>query len=148
MNIEVQRLRDVAMLARLAREATAQGFSFVERLVREWNAGVNRFDAGGEALFGACSDGALVGCGGINRDPYVDDPARSNLGRVRHVYVLDAHRRSGVGRALMSRILEHAAGEFTSVRLKTETREAVLFYESLGFVARPITGGFELARSL
>jgi GNAT superfamily N-acetyltransferase len=64
----------------------------------------------------------------LNRDPYVDD---ASVGRIRHVYVLERERRRGVARALVERLLAHAAGRFRVVRLSTG--EAASFYESLGF---------------
>lgn len=145
MNAHVRRLADVEGFAPLVAESRAAGIGFVERLVREFEAGTNRFDAPGEGLFGAFAGERLVGCAGLNVDPYANDPA---LARVRHVYVLEAQRRSGVGTALMDAVLTLARARFARIRLKTETEAAVRFYESLGFSARSIEGGFELARAL
>jgi GNAT superfamily N-acetyltransferase len=132
-------------LAALLEDAARGGFTFVARLVSEWERSENRFDREGERLFGAYRGELLVGCGGINVDPYVDDP---RLGRIRHVYVLSSERRAHVGRALLDAILAHAADHFDRVRLKTETLDAVRFYESFGFAARVIEGGFELTRAV
>jgi GNAT superfamily N-acetyltransferase len=136
---------DRAAFAPMLEESVAHGTTFVERLVREWHSGDNRFDRPGERLFGAFDGDALVGCGGINVDPYANDP---ELGRVRHVYVLAHRRRAGVGRALLHAIMAHARPHFRRVRLKTETLDAVRFYESLGFASRVVGDAFELARTL
>lgn len=64
----------------LALAAHGEGFTFLGRLLAEWADGTNRFERPGEALFGAYSDGALVGTAGLTRQG-------ERLGRVRRVYV-------------------------------------------------------------
>jgi len=119
-----------ASFADLEAEASAQGFSMVGRLRRGWEDGSNRFDRPGETLWGAFRSDRLIGVGGLNIDPYLDDPL---VGRLRHIYVLDAERRNGVGRALVAVLLDHAAGSFRVVRLSTDRASA--FYGELGFAA-------------
>ena len=145
--IELRALPTVAReaFAPLLEESLQAGITFVERLVREWEAGDNRFERPGERFFGAFDGEALVGCGGINIDPYASDP---QLGRVRHVYVLARCRRVGVGSDLLKSILAHARQSFARIRLKTETLEAVRFYEALGFASHMVEGGFELTRTI
>lgn len=75
---------------------------FVARLRDEWEAGLNRFDATGEALFEALDEIELVGVCGLNPDPYSDDPT---IGRVRHLYELPRHRRAGISGALVQAAL-------------------------------------------
>lgn len=118
-------------LTLLRTEAAADGFRFLDRLVTEWDAGSNRFDAPGELLLGAFLDYRLVAIGGLNIDPYADD---AGTARLRHVYALKADRRRGLGRMLVRRLLEDAreAG-FSQVRLLTDTAAGGRFYESLGF---------------
>jgi aminoglycoside 6'-N-acetyltransferase len=118
---ELQPLRD---------EATAQGFEFVGRLIDEFQNGRNRFDKPGEALFIVRNGDALAGIGGLNIDHYAGDP---NVGRVRHVYVLQSQRRRGAGRALLMAIMSAAIESFAELRLRTNTAEGALFYASLGF---------------
>jgi aminoglycoside 6'-N-acetyltransferase len=118
---ELQPLRD---------EATAQGFEFAGRLIDDFVNGRNRFDKEGEALFIVRNGEALAGIGGLNIDHYAHDPS---VGRVRHVYVLDAQRRHGAGRALLTAIMSAAIESFAELRLRTNTHEGALFYESLGF---------------
>jgi hypothetical protein len=57
-------------LVDLEREASAQGFNFLDRLIEEWTTGTNRFDKPGECLLVATDNGHLVGIGGLNIDPY------------------------------------------------------------------------------
>src|SRR6266536_5947889 len=58
-------------LAPLAAEADAAGFRALARLVDDWDAGRNRFDRPGEALFIATDGGAVVGVCGLNIEPYL-----------------------------------------------------------------------------
>lgn len=108
----------------------SEGHDLVERLVAEWEDGTNRFDRTGEILLEARRLGQLVGVGGLNRDPYVDDPG---VGRIRHLYVLPDVRGMGVGRALVAALVDHARGRFERARLRAGADEAWDFYLRLGF---------------
>ncbi len=114
-------------------EASADGFRFVDKLIAEWDTGQNRFAEPGEVLLGAFQASRLVAIGGLNRDPYAD---RRGIGRLRHLYVERAARRTGIGSALVWQLLGRAKGVFHSVRLRTATQEAADFYVRLGF--RPV----------
>lgn len=116
-------------LVRLAHESRTEGFGLLDRLVRDWTSGENRFDRAGEAFFAARLGGRLVGVCGVNRDPYLDDPV---VGRLRHLYVTPDRRRHGVGASLVAEALDHAGAHFRRVRLRSG--EAGEFYERLGFV--------------
>jgi GNAT superfamily N-acetyltransferase len=116
-------------LARLEAESIAEGFSMVSRLRTEWADGVNRFDKAGEILLGAVRGADLIGVGGLSIDPYLADPG---VGRIRHVYLLAAERRTGTGRAIVERLLTHASSHFGAVRLWTG--RASSFYDRLGFI--------------
>jgi GNAT superfamily N-acetyltransferase len=111
-------------------ESEAQGLRFIRRLAEEWTRGTNRFDRPGEALFVARIDGDVVGVCGLNVDPYGAAPS---VGRVRHLYVLLAHRRQGVGRRLVAEVIAAARRRFHVLRLRTENPGAARFYERLGF---------------
>jgi GNAT superfamily N-acetyltransferase len=111
-------------------ESERAGFRFVRRLIDEWVSGANRFDRPGEALFAARVDGRLVGVCGLNVDPY---SVEARVGRVRHLYVLSAFRRLGVGRQLVAGVVAAAQGRFDVLRLSTGNESAVRFYEALGF---------------
>lgn len=130
-DLELVRTRELpADIGTLLESSRREGFDFVERLVRFWEDGSNRFDRPGEVLFQVRKAGRLVAVGGLNVDPYLDEPS---VGRIRHVYVLPASRRSGVGAILISRLLEHGHGRFERIRLRVGTPEGAPFYEGLGF---------------
>ena len=116
-------------LPAMEREAIDQGFSLVTRLRTDWESGTNRFAGEGEILFGSFHHERLVGIGGLNRDPYGDDP---RMGRLRHLYVMNDARGVGVGSSLVEHILGYAQSHFDVVRVWTD--RAARFYERLGFV--------------
>ena len=133
----IERVTDLQpeRLAPLIAESEQHGLRFVQRLADEWTAGANRFDRPGEALFLARSGERVVGVCGLNVDPYVAQP---KIGRVRHLYVLAAHRRLGIGEQLVTRIIETARGRFERLRLSTSNPEAARLYERLGFRPRAV----------
>jgi len=134
--IVVERLTDgCSSLAALVSESEEEGLRFVRRLVDDWDAGTNRFDRPGEALFVARLDTRPVGVCGLNVDPYL---AETGVGRVRHLYVLPARRRVGTGRQLLAAVLGAARPRFRLLRLRTSNPAAARLYESLGF--RPVVG--------
>ena len=122
-------------LAAAAEEAERAGYRFVSRLVDEWASGINRFDRPGESLLVAVLGGQVVGVCGLNADPYLSN---NRVGRVRHLYVLAAHRRAGIGRRLLNAVIAAARGKFDRLRLRTKDAEAAAFYQRLGF--RPCVG--------
>ncbi len=103
---------------------------FMRRLAEEWASGANRFDGAGEAFFAALIGGRVIGVCGLNVDPYT--PAQG-VGRVRHLYILSAYRRLGVGRQLVGRVIEAARARFDILRLSTQNPAAAQLYERLGF---------------
>ena len=136
--IRCERLHDldVPELAVLVAESEQAGLSLVRKLVDEWRDGSNAFDRPGETVFGARVAERLVGVCGLNVDPYAGD---DRIGRVRHLYVLNAARRLGVGRALTAEVVGAARGRFGTLRLSTSNPAAARLYESLGF--RALTAG-------
>ena len=137
MDVVIERLTDLppAAVAALVAASERDGWRFVRRLADDWAAGTVRFDRPGEALFAARVGGAVVGVCGLTIDPYAADPA---VGRVRRLYVLWAFRGRGVGRGLVEAVVRAARGRFRTLRLRTESPEAAVFYERLGF--RPVAG--------
>jgi GNAT superfamily N-acetyltransferase len=112
-------------------EAKDEGYDFIETLVEEWASGANRFDAPGEALCGHLDQGLLVAVGGLNCDPFAGRP---DMGRIRRVYVRPAWRNRGIGRALVTALVDEARTHFTCVRLRAENAAAARLYERMGFV--------------
>jgi GNAT superfamily N-acetyltransferase len=117
----------------LVAESERAGYRFVRRLAEEWTSGANRFDRPGEALFASLIDGRMIGICGLNVDPYT---TTAGVGRVRHLYVLVAYRRLGIGRQLVGRVVEAARGRFDRLRLSTQNPAAARLYERLGFDRR------------
>ncbi len=115
----------------LQSEAQVEGYDFIETLVEDWASGTNRFDAPGEALCGYIDQGLLVAVGGLNCDPFAGRP---DMGRIRRVYVRSGWRNRGIGRALVTALVEEARIHFTCVRLRAENAGAARLYESMGFV--------------
>ncbi|MEA5451340.1 GNAT family N-acetyltransferase [Leptolyngbya sp. CCNP1308] len=118
----------------LVEESQSEGFRFVRRLMDEYRSGLNRFDQPKEVLLIASVEGAIVGIGGLNRDPYFDNP---NVGRLRHVYVEAAWRRHGVGRVLVTALIDAAKPHYQLLTLRTDTAAAEAFYQTLGFKTKP-----------
>ena len=111
-------------------ESEQAGYWFMRRLAEEWASGANRFDSAGEAFFAALIGGRVIGVCGLNVDPYTE---AQGVGRVRHLYVLSAYRRLGVGRQLVGRVMEAARGRFDILRLSTQNPAAAQLYERVGF---------------
>jgi GNAT superfamily N-acetyltransferase len=131
----IERLTDLpaAGFIVLLAESEQAGLGFLRRLADEWTGGVNRFDRPGEALFGARIGRELVAVGGLNVDPYAEN---SKVARVRHLYVLSAWRRHGIGARLVTEIVEVARGRFERLHLRTTNPEAARLYERIGFERR------------
>jgi GNAT superfamily N-acetyltransferase len=129
--IPIQKIElPVPGIERLLAEAREEGYDFIETLVEEWASAENRFDAPGEALCGHLEEGLLVAVGGLNLDPFAGRP---DMGRIRRVYVRPAWRNRGIGRALVTALVEQARRNFRCVRLRAENPGAARLYESMGF---------------
>ena len=130
--IQLNEITDIEILAGIARE---EGFGFLDRLVREWADGTNRFDKEGEALFGAMVGDRLLGTAGLTYQS-------EGIGRVRRVYVHPEVRRQGVGELLARAVLEKAKEHFSTVVLFTDNPAAATFYEALGFKREDFTSPY------
>jgi GNAT superfamily N-acetyltransferase len=117
--------------AELIADSLRDGHEFVQRLETEWVSGVNRFSKSGERLLAAAEKGRLIGIGGINIDPYLNDTA---IGRIRHFYVHSGFRGNGVATAMLRDLERHAVHHFAVLTLRTNNPEADRFYRSRGFV--------------
>ncbi len=118
----------------LLSESRREGYDFFETLIEEWSSGTNRYDGAGEILVGCFDRDQLVAVGGLNRDPFAGLP---EVGRIRRVYVLSAWRNRGVGRALVSHLIDEARKSFRCVRLRAENADAARLYERMGFSPIP-----------
>jgi GNAT superfamily N-acetyltransferase len=115
----------------LEADATADGHRMLVVLREDWESGVMRFAAPGEALFGAFMGEALLGLGGLTRDPYLKE---GEAGRVRRLYVRRSARRHGVGRALLDAVAEAGReGGWPRLRVRAPVA-AFAFYEGCGFL--------------
>jgi GNAT superfamily N-acetyltransferase len=132
VQVTIERLHDLPAdgLEALLADSEQAGSRIVRRLVDEWVSGANRFDQSGKGLFAAWTGGRLVGICGLNVDPYAPE---ERVGRVRHLYVLSAVRRLGVGRALIAEVVDAARGLFDTLHLRTRNPEAARLYEAFGF---------------
>src|SRR5882757_190514 len=59
--------------------------------------------------------------------------ARAEIGRIRRVYVRPAWRNKGIGRALVTTLVNGARKHFCCIRLRAENADAARPYEGLGF---------------
>ena len=114
----------------LRAEARAQGYSFIETTVAEWESGVNRFDGPGELFCGVFDGESLIAVGGLTMDPFLRQP---DIARIRRVYVLAAWRNQGVGASMVNFLVGEAEKHFRAVRLRAENSDAARLYERLGF---------------
>jgi GNAT superfamily N-acetyltransferase len=81
-------------------------------------------------------EGTVVGAGGWTRSAPAGRPRRvppRATGHVRHVVTDDTRTRRGIGRALMTRILDEARADGVRVLECLSTRTAVPFYAACGF---------------
>jgi GNAT superfamily N-acetyltransferase len=124
-------------LKELAIAARQDGHEFLFRFEAEWTNGALRFDGPGECLFIARAGSALVGVGGICRDPYQD---HADVGRLRHVYVDRDFRSRGLARELVLACLACTGAYFRIIRLKTVNPVAGRLYERLGFDVVTVEG--------
>lgn len=129
---EARTISDIPVdIGTLLEKDQVEGHRLVERLVVDWREGINRFDKPGETLVEVRCGPDLCAIGGLNIDPYLDDPT---VGRIRHVYVDPGQRRQGVGRILIQSLVGAAYGHFEKVRLRSVREGGPSFYEALGFV--------------
>ena len=124
---DLHAVRDLAVVAR------NEGFQFLDRLVAGMENHTVRLDAADEFFMCVTEQERIVGVGGITPDPYIAEP---DVGRVRHVYIYPEARRAGLGRELLVALEQRALRTYGTLRLRTDTPSAALFYEALGY--RPI----------
>ena len=133
--IDIVRATKIEIIDHLVAESLSQEFKFVDRLVKDYRCGRNRFDKCGERLLVASIENKAIAVCGLNQDPYSNNSA---IGRLRHLYVESSCRRSGVGSLLVSRIISEANKHYKILTLRTDTLEADKFYRTLGFKTEPL----------
>jgi len=106
-------------LEELRAEARAEGYNFIDTLVKEWSTGKNHFDQPGEILLGVIERDLLIAVGGLNRDPFLADPT---TGRIRRIYVRAAWRNHGIGRLLITTLLQQPKPIFTACASAPKTQ--------------------------
>ena len=121
-------------LEQMREEALREGVHFIEKLCEEWENGKNRFQGPGEKLFGCMVDAELIAVGGLNRDPF---EGRSEIGRIRRIYVRPSWRNKGIGESLVRILMENARASFTELHLRTDNPAAARIYERMGFLRCP-----------
>ena len=133
MVLEIQRIRSLPTqsFTEILAESKMAGFRTIERLITDWEKGVNRFDRPGEALFIVRKGDRILGVCGLNRDPYINS---SQIGRVRRLYVMRDSRRQGLGRILVHQMIEVAKLSFERLHVRTINPVAAQFYQALGFM--------------
>ena len=110
----------------------SEGHNMVNRLVTEFRAGTNRFDAPGEALFVHLSGNSVIAVAGLNREP---DTSIPQAGRIRRLYVVPDFRGKGLGRSLVDVIASTAKTDFDILTVNVGKIRARAFYEHIGFAA-------------
>jgi N-acetylglutamate synthase-like GNAT family acetyltransferase len=135
MLIRNLRKTDIPALRSLASSAAEEGFKFLDRFVREIEAGGLLLNSPVE-FFLCIEDGSeIVAIGGLTPDPYTADPL---IGRIRHVYVRPGYRGRGIGKHLVREIEELGTNHYREFSLRTDTLSAAKFYEALGY--QPVEG--------
>jgi GNAT superfamily N-acetyltransferase len=115
-------------------ESKKEGFRFVERLLKDYLDGTNKFNKTGEALYGIYNkEKVLLAVGGLNIDPFSNE---TSVGRVRRFYVKKEYRQNGLGKLLLQQIITEAKVHFQVLVLHTDTEQAAQFYQRLGFTKR------------
>jgi len=120
----------------LRRDAAGEGYGFLERLADEVARGDYAGDGDLPVLLAAFTEGDFAGIGGLTLDPY---DAAPDLARLRHVYVRPSFRRSGVGRALATALVQQGLAIRARLSLRAADERAAAFWHEAGFA--PDLGG-------
>lgn len=121
-------------LSPLLQKSLEEDYTFIQKLWDEYDSGLHRFDSPGATLLGLFEDQQLIAIGGIHMDTYLKTPT---VGRLRHIYVLPAYRRQGLGEHLVQALINHGSTVFEAITLRTHTEHGQAFYKALGFLNDP-----------
>lgn len=132
MLLEIEKIEKLPIieLQPLIEDSDQENIFFVRRFIKEWITRTNCFNKEGEVFLIAKESSQLIGLCGLNIDPY---HRVSQLGRVRHLYILSSRRREGIGTLLISHTIELARQNFDLLNLRTDNPEADRFYLARGF---------------
>jgi GNAT superfamily N-acetyltransferase len=107
------------------------GCHILSKLREAYNNESNTFNKQGEVLYIAMLNNNVVGIGGLNQDPYINE---IDFGRVRNLYVMREYRKTGIGKAILQEIIDEARKHFKILGLRTDNQIAAEMYCSCGFV--------------
>ncbi len=128
----------------LASAAAREGVRNVSMLIAAWEAGEQRFDVDGAALFAASDGDALAGIGGVKRETEVAESAM----RMHRFYVHPLYRRRGAGGRLAQTVMDHALSHASVLTCNARaTPLAAPFWESMGFVKAEADGYTHIFRT-
>lgn len=125
---------ELETLRPLLNESAAEGYGFIQKLWDEYQSGAQTFSEAGSTLLGGYDGNQMIAIGGIHPDPYLNSP---NIGRIRHVYVMQSHRRTGIGGQIVRALINQGAAQFHSITLRTLTAHGDAFYRAIGFSSEP-----------
>ena len=123
--------------------SVAEGYRFIQKLIDEYDNGKNRFDKKGELLLIIELDNQVIGIGGLNIEPYLNE---DQVGRIRNIYIHPKHRGKKLGEQLVQILIEQSKKDFKLLRLLTENPIADHLYQKIGF--NKITGLYKATHIL
>lgn len=124
-------------MGHLEEAAASEGVRNVSKLIAAWDAGEQRFDLEGAALFAAMDGDVLSGVGGVKRETVLAESAM----RMHRFYVHPLYRRRGTGRRLAQTVMDHALSHASVLTCNARaTPVAAPFWEAMGFVKAEADG--------
>lgn len=119
-----------AGISALAEAAAAEGVRNVRMLITAWEAGEQRFDRDGAALFAATDGEVIAGIGGVKPETGAGESAM----RMHRFYVHPSYRRLGLGKRIAQAVMSHALMHAPLLTCNARASLAAApFWLSLGF---------------
>lgn len=115
-------------IGELRSESEREGYNLVDKLISDFKSGENKFDKKGECLIVCEAGNKMVGICALGIDPL-----NSARGRIRRLYVLPQYRNKGVGRKLVTELVDYSRKYFKAVSVNMGKLHISKFYEGLGF---------------